>query len=328
VLFAVHIADGVLSWPWLGAGFFFTILLAWFGAWRIRDEEIPRVALLTAAFFVASQIHVRIGPTSVHLLLNGLVGVILGWRAALAIPVGLLLQAVLVGHGGIATLGVNCCVMLVPALLARPTYRAIQRLPWLHHRSFRDLLVGLGMFAWLACLIVSLMLLLADSPASLVIRNLALKVSGVTPLAMPAADANLAWAAYVLFHPLTLVICLLLAVGAVRLDRQLESDETFLVGLLLGQITILETLALNSVALAYGAEENWETLAKLVFVAHLPIAALEGVILGFTLSFLTKVRPDILGKSVVARLIVPTPEISLPAETPPRAVLPTAPSPD
>ena len=56
------------------------------------DFAIPRIALMTAAFFVASLIHVPIGPTSVHLLLNGLVGVLLGWRSALAIAVGLLLH--------------------------------------------------------------------------------------------------------------------------------------------------------------------------------------------------------------------------------------------
>lgn len=35
---------------------------------------------MTAAFFVASLIHVPIGPTSVHLLLNGLLGVVVGRR--------------------------------------------------------------------------------------------------------------------------------------------------------------------------------------------------------------------------------------------------------
>src|SRR5207302_8986738 len=115
-MFAVHISDGVLQPTWEWAGFAVAGLLALLGAWKIRDEEIPRVALLTAAFFVASQIHVRVGPTSVHLILNGLVGVVLGWRSALAIPVGLLLQATLLGHGGGATLGVNCCARLVPAL--------------------------------------------------------------------------------------------------------------------------------------------------------------------------------------------------------------------
>ena len=73
---------------------------------------------MAAAFFVATLIHVKVGPTSVHLLLNGLVGVILGRRAPLAIAVGLFLQAALLGHGGFLPLGVNTCVMSLPALLA------------------------------------------------------------------------------------------------------------------------------------------------------------------------------------------------------------------
>ncbi len=296
VLLAVHLADGVLNWPWLAGGFAITAVLAWLGAWKIRDEEIPRVALLTAAFFVASQIHVRIGPTSVHLILNGLVGAILGWRAALAIPVGLLLQATLLGHGGIAALGVNCCVMLIPALLARPTYLAFQRMPWLRRRWFRDLLVGFGMIAWLACLIVSLVLLLADSPAGPRLYGWALDLARFSPWPAPTDETPMNLAAFVLFHPFTLISCLLIALAAVRIDRRLENDENFLVGLLLGQFTVLETILLNSLVLAYGAQENWETLAKLVFVAHLPIAAVEGIVLGFTLSFLAKVRPDILGR--------------------------------
>src|SRR5437879_733623 len=93
---AVHIAGGVLSWPTLAAGFALIGLLALVAAWRIREDEVPRVALLTAAFFVASSIHIRLGPTSVHLLLNGLVGVILGRRAPLAILIGVTLQALLI----------------------------------------------------------------------------------------------------------------------------------------------------------------------------------------------------------------------------------------
>jgi cobalt/nickel transport system permease protein len=295
VLLAVHIADGVLNWPWLAGGFGITAVLAWFGARKISDDEIARVALLTAAFFLASQIHVRVGPTSVHLLLNGLVGIVLGWRSALAIPVGLLLQAALLGHGGLATLGVNCCVMLIPALLAKPIYEGFQRLPWLKRRWFRDVLVGVGMFAWLACLIVSIVLLLAKSPAASSLESFALMFARFTPWPAPTDEAPVPWAVYLLFHPITLLLCGLAAVVAVRIDRQLENDENFLVGLLLGQFTVLETLLLNSLVLAYGAQENWETLAKLVFIAHLPIAAIEGVVLGFTVSFLAKVRPDILG---------------------------------
>src|SRR5947209_969241 len=92
-LWAVHISDSILSPTWQASGFAVAAVLAVLGAWRIRDEEIAKVAVLTAAFFVASTIHVGVGPTSVHLLLNGLVGIILGRRAALAIPIGVALQA-------------------------------------------------------------------------------------------------------------------------------------------------------------------------------------------------------------------------------------------
>src|SRR4051812_25149431 len=94
---AVHISDGVLpAWLWL-AGDFAALLLVAAGFHRLTQDEVPRVAFAAAAFFVASLIHVRLGPTSVHLLLNGLVGVACGPRAGLAITVGLLFQVLLIG---------------------------------------------------------------------------------------------------------------------------------------------------------------------------------------------------------------------------------------
>src|SRR5438270_959338 len=129
-LWAVHIDDGFLTAPWIGGGFAGMALLMLLGAWRIRDDEIPQVALLTAAFFVASLMHVSLGPTSVHLLFNGLVGVVLGRRAGLAIPIGLFLQAALFKHGGFTTVGINSCVMTLPALLAWLLFRGLQNVRW------------------------------------------------------------------------------------------------------------------------------------------------------------------------------------------------------
>src|SRR4051812_13151925 len=94
-LLAVHIPDGFVTGLWAADGFAVAALLVLLGAWRLHEEEVPRIALLTAAFFVASSIHVPVPPTSAHLLLNGLVGVVLGRRAALAIVVGVAMQAVL-----------------------------------------------------------------------------------------------------------------------------------------------------------------------------------------------------------------------------------------
>ena len=93
----------------------------------MREEEIPRVGVLTAAFFVASSIHISILVTSVHLILNGLVGVTLGRRAPLAVAIGLTLQFYLLGHGGKTTIGINTCIVSLPALAAGALYPLLRR---------------------------------------------------------------------------------------------------------------------------------------------------------------------------------------------------------
>ncbi len=90
-----------------------------YGLYRTDYEKLPRVAVLSSAFFVASLVHVPIGPTSVHLVLNGLVGIFLGWAAFPAICVALLFQALLLQEGGLLSLGVNTLDMALPALLCR-----------------------------------------------------------------------------------------------------------------------------------------------------------------------------------------------------------------
>jgi cobalt/nickel transport system permease protein len=84
---------------------------------------VPQAALLTAAFFVASWIHIPVPPTSVHLILNGLLGVLLGYYAVPAILIGLFFQAVMFQHGGLTTLGVNLTMMGLPALLGSCLFR-------------------------------------------------------------------------------------------------------------------------------------------------------------------------------------------------------------
>lgn len=113
----IHLADGLIHPLWLISAGVLCLGLLWIGMLRMTANEIPIIALMTAAFFVASLIHVKIGGTSVHLMLNGVVGLILGARAPVAIILGLFLQAVLFGHGGITSLGVNALIMTVPAWL-------------------------------------------------------------------------------------------------------------------------------------------------------------------------------------------------------------------
>ena len=123
----MHISEGVLTAPVLLAGGFGTTLGLAIGLRRMNVREIPKVALLTAAFFVASLIHVPIGPSNAHLVLNGILGILLGWTAFPAIFIGLFFQAVLFQFGGLTTLGVNTMNMAVPAViigaLARPVFQ-------------------------------------------------------------------------------------------------------------------------------------------------------------------------------------------------------------
>ena len=99
----MHISEGVLSGPVLISGIAFAAAGTAIGLKKLDYERIPRAAILSASFFVASLIHVPVGPSSVHLILNGIVGLILGWGAFPVILVALTLQSMLFQFGGIPT---------------------------------------------------------------------------------------------------------------------------------------------------------------------------------------------------------------------------------
>lgn len=151
----MHIPDGILPVEVIAAGYAVTGVATWYALRRIsRDAnptaEIPKASLCTAAFFVASWIHIPLPPTSVHLVLNGLMGVVLGWYAFPAILIGLFFQAVLFGHGGLTTLGFNAAMMGLPAILAayvfrlRHAFRRESRL-WTGSLAFAGGALGLGL---------------------------------------------------------------------------------------------------------------------------------------------------------------------------------------
>ena len=113
----MHISEGVLSAPVLISGGVLAAAGTALGLKKIDYDHIARVGILSATFFVASLVHVPIGPSSVHLIMNGLVGLLLGWAAVPAILVALLLQAVFFQFGGVTTLGVNTVTMALPAII-------------------------------------------------------------------------------------------------------------------------------------------------------------------------------------------------------------------
>ncbi len=113
----MHISEGVLSGPVLICGGALAAAGTAIGLKKLDYDRIAQAAILSAAFFVASLIHVPIGPANAHLVLNGLVGLLLGWAAFPAILVALVLQAMLFQFGGITALGVNTMIMALPAVI-------------------------------------------------------------------------------------------------------------------------------------------------------------------------------------------------------------------
>jgi cobalt/nickel transport system permease protein len=120
-----HLPDGVLSAPVLVTGAVFSAGLLALALRRLDYERIPQAAVLSAAFFLSSLISIPLGPATVHLLLNGLMGLLLGLTAMPALFVALLLQVVFFGYGGLVVLGVNAMNLALPALVCAVVLRPL-----------------------------------------------------------------------------------------------------------------------------------------------------------------------------------------------------------
>ena len=99
----MHVPDGILPPLIYGGGYAITVGATAIALRKINQQEdpraeIPKAALLTAAFFVVSSLLIPMPPplNSVHLVLTGLMGVMLGWYAFPSILVGLILQFIVV----------------------------------------------------------------------------------------------------------------------------------------------------------------------------------------------------------------------------------------
>jgi len=205
----VHISEGVLSAPVLIAGVGVAAAGVGIGLRRLDDDRIPVVAVLAAAFFVASLIHVPIGVGNAHLILNGLAGVILGWAAFPALLVGLLLHAILFGYGGLTVLGVNTVVMALPG-----------------------------------------------------------------------------------------VACHYLLRGAILRGRR---RTTFAMGFIAGAMSVAMAGALLAAALLASGREFLRPM-QLMLIAHVPIMLIEGLVTGWVVVFLVKVRPEVFGATATTTI--------------------------
>ena len=203
----MHIAEGVLSPAVLAGGAVLALAGTALGLRKLEYDRLVAVGILSAAFFVASLIHVPVGLSSAHLVLNGLVGVLLGWAAFPSILVALLLQALLFQFGGITVLGVNVFTMGFAAVISWYVFRAI-------------------------CYLCPGM-------------------KGVRVAAFMGG-----------------ALCVALAA------------------------------VLTALALAFTDEVFW-LAARLLRLAHLPVMLVEGLVTMFTVSFIMRVRPELLGMAPV-----------------------------
>jgi cobalt/nickel transport system permease protein len=279
MVFAVHLSDGVIAGPWLAAGWVLAAGLVAIASWRIGEAEIPRIGVLTAAFFVGSQIHLPLGGVSAHLLLNGLLGVVLGLRAGLAIAVGLLLQSLLFGHGGVTALGVNVAVYAPPGMLAGLACGPLRRSGVVRVPAVRFGLVFVAAAVFLGTAVLAAQWL---------------QVALTSGRDQFPTEAGKWWLA----HPAVACAVLLGAVVGAVAERWMEADPEFAVGLLLGGATAYATIGLNVLWLAVAGLPAVRPMAGVALFANLPVVLVEAVGVGFVLAFLAKARPEWIGGSV------------------------------
>jgi cobalt/nickel transport system permease protein len=155
----MHIPDGFIA-PQMYLPAYAVAAAFWaYGLRRLRnalrEEMIPRLAVLTAFSFVAMMVMLPLlGGTSVHATGVALLALLFGvWTAFVSVSLVLLLQALLFGAGGVTSLPVNALALgLVGSAVAWAAYRMLRQI----HQGFA--LVAAG---WLSVNASALLLALA-----------------------------------------------------------------------------------------------------------------------------------------------------------------------
>ena len=113
----MHISDGILSSEVVIATSAISFGLVIYSLKNLKNSNIAIVSAMSAMFFIASFVHIPLGPTQIHLILIGVIGILLGSSVFISIIIALLLQATLLGYGGLTSLGANLIIMALPAFL-------------------------------------------------------------------------------------------------------------------------------------------------------------------------------------------------------------------
>jgi cobalt/nickel transport system permease protein len=131
--------------PVIAAGWAFAAGGLAIGLKKTPVKKLPETALVSSVLFLASLVHVPAGPSSIHLTLLGLAGIVLGWSAIPALFIALLLQGFLFQFGGLLSLGVNTTAMGTAALAGGLVFRIIPkrlRLPGAFAGGFIAVIAG------------------------------------------------------------------------------------------------------------------------------------------------------------------------------------------
>ncbi len=264
----MHISDGILAGPTCIAGYAAAGGLIIYGLKNAKQADMPKAGLLTASFFLASLVRIPLPGTSVHLLLASLSGIALGPLCFPSIFIALLLQAVLLGHGGVSTLGVNMVMMAVPAFFAGVVFR----------QGLKMKLKGWWVFSILVFSIFTLgTVFLFDG-----LREIKL------------IDFHLNWV-------YSAVIGLLFGTAALLSAKYIfKAGLLFRWGFTTGAMSVLLAALAFYLILSYApladhtSREGFTTLARFAFVSHIPVVIIEGLIVAMLIKYLNTVSPDLL----------------------------------
>lgn len=275
-IFAVHLPDGLILGTGIIMGWGIAFLLIFLGGRKLPDNDIPKISFLTAVFFLTSLLPIQIpGGPKTHLLLNGLIGVLLGQHAVLAIAPALLLQSLLFAHGGFLSLGLNICVMTIPALLINILTKTIQK-PLLSGKpTVQFLIIFFITNACLFSITSGIMMLVwqfnflekSQIPDQLII----FASSPKTILGFMVSSMIISW-------------------GFMKSKKGM----LFALGFFIGISGVILTIFLHSAIMLISGVPNLEPIIFITCILHIPLGIIEGLTVGTMISFLAKVKPEML----------------------------------
>jgi hypothetical protein len=168
--------------------------------------------------------------------------------------------------------------MTLPAYLAAILFGGLRRIPAVRHPLGRGVIVAGCVIVWGLSLGAGLELAIADWHDR---------------TAEWLLHPSLWWC----LQPLPLAILGVIAAVMAVVERHSAASADFAIGLLVGESAVLATVGLTAIVLRLAVPGPAGAVAPVLFVAHLPVAAIEGIVCGFAVSFLAKVAPDVLAGS-------------------------------